>query len=144
MHFYKQLTWKFWDITCLSTANHHKVINSQKTVRFLAHPVNGKIHSVTFVHVAKITQLYWIQEQLWSFLPCNDMRYMLSSCVCLSVCPYVDHKLALYQSNTARDVNRVPGPEKTTRSRVSNYPKATPASASPLRNDRTAGTAGTV
>jgi len=45
---------------------------------------------------------------------------------------------------TIRDVNRVPGPEKTTRSRVSNYPKATPASASPLRNDRTAGTAGTV
>ena len=37
-----------------------------------------------------------------------------------------------------------PGPEKTTRSRVSNYPKATPASASPLRNDRTAGTAWTV
>ena len=39
---------------------------------------------------------------------------------------------------------RTPGPEKTTRSRVSNYPKATPVSASPLRNDRTAGTAGTV
>jgi len=45
---------------------------------------------------------------------------------------------------TIRDVNRVPGPEKTTRSRVSNYPKATPASAFPLRNDKTAGTAGTV
>ena len=59
-------------------------------------------------------------------------------------CPLTGTHFIVPRRVEGRDVNRVPGPEKTTWSRVSNYPKATPASAFPLRNDRTAGTAGTV